>query len=117
MSISTGSTLGNTVLTNLTSTTQGDIKAVQSGAGMALDQAENRMMELASIGDSQEKLKEFAERTGIAAKNQDGSYSHTGMITILEGMVNKASRAFMTAQKIGDRMHEMMMEVIKSIGR
>jgi hypothetical protein len=116
---STGSSFGNGVLQNLlTNTTQGNLAGAKSAASQSLEKNEAMIIDLASCGDDQALLKDFDTKyPGIAVKNKDGTFSSTATMSILEQKMNRASRTFMTSQKISDRMHEMQMEVIRQMGR
>lgn len=107
---------GRSIDTILSSGTNVDTLAEgQAAAAENLGNLEEAFGTIASIGDtsaSSEKYKAALEKAGLSSNTDKNS-----AMQYIQSKMDIASRSFMTFQKMTERMQEMMMQVIQSLGK
>lgn len=106
-------TLGNQVYEALfRSDTQDQLADSQRVSGNHLTKLEMDYTQAASLEDNPEKIATWAKDNGFGdVKNQNA------LLSMIDGKMNRSTQVFMSLQKIRDRMHDMMMELIRSLGK
>jgi hypothetical protein len=105
--------LGNTVFEHLASSNTKDTLAdAQRASGNHISKLEEDFAQAASLGSSPDEVSAWAKKNGYGdVKNQNA------LISMIQSKLDRSSQVFLTLQKVRDRAHDMMMEIIRSIGK
>jgi hypothetical protein len=105
--------LGNTVFEQLAaSNTKDELADAQRTSGNHISKLEQDFAGAASLDNNPEEVSAWAKKNGYGdVKNQ------SALISMIQSKLDRSSQVFLTLQKVRDRAHDMMMEIIRSIGK
>ena len=105
--------LGNTVYAELSlGDTQDQLADAQRVSGNSISSLEKELAEAASLDNNPEAVSKWAKDHGYGdVKNQNA------LVSMIQSKMDRSTQVFMTLQKARDRSHDIMMEVIRSLGK
>jgi hypothetical protein len=105
--------LGNTVYSQLAaSDTQNQLTDAQRVSGNHINKIETDLAGASSLENDPAKVSAWAKEHGYGdVKNQNA------LISMIQSKLDRSSQVFLTLQKVRDRSHDMMMEIIRALGK
>lgn len=114
---------GRLISDNLAQVNPNAVEDALVQAGGAMDGAEKLLGEAYSIGEEKDSVRALAIKlTGHETKGKDKNgndieFSQTELQQLAQNKYEKVQRSFYSLEQLRQRAHELMMEIIKQIGR